>query len=284
MDNQLTLQRSAPIGVFDSGMGGLTVLSALMQAMPDENFVYLGDTARLPYGTKSPATVVRYAEQAAGVLVQRGVRALVVACNTASGLALEQLTRRFAPLPVFGVVEPGARAAAAAGHSEVLVLATESTVRGGAYQRTLHALNPTLRVHARACPLWVTLAEQGPESPDVVKVILKRSLRGFDDHATTLLLGCTHFPVFREALAAMVPGATIVDSAATTAQYVVDGLADAAGAGGAATPTRTEKARTEKARTERTVTFLATDGVSRFRRVGSHFLGTEIRDVELVDL
>ena len=136
-----------PIGVFDSGMGGLTVLAALRQQLPQEDFIYLGDTARLPYGTKSPATVQRYAQQAAGALVARGIKALVVACNTASATALHTLAEMFTPLPVFGVVEPGAMAACAvADSSGVTVLATESTIAGGAYQRALLRQRSGMRV------------------------------------------------------------------------------------------------------------------------------------------
>ncbi|MEM8768032.1 MAG: glutamate racemase, partial [Pseudomonadota bacterium] len=156
------IQPLAPIGVFDSGMGGLTVLRALEAALPAESFIYLGDTARLPYGSKSPATVERYALQAAEILVERGVRALVVACNTASAFALEGLAARHPELPIFGVVEPGAIAAAEARRGgDVLVLATESTVSGGAYQKAILARRPDLKVHARACPLLVALAEEG---------------------------------------------------------------------------------------------------------------------------
>ena len=143
-------------------MGGLTVLRALRKQLPGENFVYLGDTARLPYGTKSPQTVIRYAEHAAGVLIDRGVRALVVACNTASGIALEHLGAKYSAMPIFGVVLPGAEAASAEmDESGVLVLATESTVASGAYQKAISRLRHDARVYARACPLWVTLAEQG---------------------------------------------------------------------------------------------------------------------------
>ena len=151
-----------PIGVFDSGMGGLTVLRALQAAMPGESFIYLGDSARLPYGNKTTETVQEYALQASAALVERGIKALVIACNTASAAALPLLVKTYAPLPVFGVIEPGAQAAAsAAADAEVLVLATEGTVMDGTYQRALLAANPDLSVYARACPLWVTLAEQG---------------------------------------------------------------------------------------------------------------------------
>lgn len=265
----------APIGVFDSGMGGLTVLRALSGALPHESFLYLGDTARLPYGSKSPETVQRYALQAAEILIQRGVRALVVACNTASAFALEALAERHPELPVFGVVEPGAAAAAeseSGGH--VLVLATESTVNGGAYQRAILGLRPDLKVHARACPLLVALAEEGEHEGEFARSVLRHYLHGHMagdsiSRPASVVLGCTHFPVFNGALAELLPEDTrIVDSAATTAARV--------------------KAALESTGAEATdsgqLTLLATDGVDRFRRVGSYFLGKPIDSVELVDL
>jgi glutamate racemase len=267
----------APIGVFDSGMGGLTVLKALQARMPAESFLYLGDTARLPYGSKSPETVQRYALQAAQILVDRGVRALVVACNTASAFALDALRVRFPTLPVFGVVEPGAEATSADPPSGVvLVLATESTVASGAYQTEILSRRADLRVHARPCPLLVALAEEGIHQGALCESILRHYLHGFvgDGIATppsTLLLGCTHFPVFREALGRLLdaPGIRIVDSAETTARVVADALVGPAG---------------NTVSTVGEIELLATDGVSRFRRVGGYFLGTDIDSVELVDL
>lgn len=258
-----------PIGVFDSGMGGLTVLRALQDALPHRHFLYLGDTARLPYGSKSPDTVRRYALQAAEILVQRGVGALVIACNTASAFALETLQQAYAPLPVFGVVAPGADAvASAAQRSRVLVLATESTVGGGAYQREILSRRPDLLVHARACPLLVTLAEEGEHSGAFVEATLVRYLQGFTaaQAPSTLLLGCTHFPVFRQTLAALLPETRIVDSAATTSAAVARALASS------------------DATQDGSLHLLATDGRSRFRRVGGYFLGAPIAEVELVDL
>lgn len=274
---------AAPIGVFDSGVGGLTVLEALRRELPGESFLYLGDTARLPYGTKSPATVQRYAVQAARILVERGIKALVVACNTASAVALDALAAQYAPLPVFGVVEPGARAAAevsAAGR--VLVLATESTVSGGAYQRALLARSPRLEVLARPCPLLVALAEEGRRDGALVELALTEYLRGMlpapsaAPRVATVLLGCTHFPVFRPLLEQLLetaaPGQTrVVDSAETTARAVAAELAAgrlAAAPHGASV----------------SLSLLATDGRDRFRRVGAHFLGHPVESVELVDL
>lgn len=265
-------RRMAPIGVFDSGMGGLTVLRALQAALPGESFIYLGDTARLPYGSKSPGTVERYALQAAEILIERGVRALVVACNTASAFALDALKRRHPELPVFGVVEPGAAAAAESPTgAHVLVLATESTVSGGAYQKAILGLRPDLKVHARACPLLVALAEEGEHSGEFCASVLRHYLHGHVEGGSisepvSVVLGCTHFPVFREALGELLPESTrVVDSAATTAARVAAAL-NSTGSG------------------EGDLTLLATDGVARFRRVGGYFLGSPVRAVELVDL
>ena len=166
-----------PIGVFDSGVGGLTVLAALRAELPHEQFVYLGDTARLPYGTKSAATVVRYALQAADALVARDVKALVVACNTASAAALPSMRERFGALPVIGVVEPGADAAVAATRSGgIAVIGTEATVRGGAYQRAIAQRRPDATVTVLACQLFVALAEEGWTQGEVARAIAQRYL------------------------------------------------------------------------------------------------------------
>lgn len=266
---------SQPIGVFDSGMGGLTVLRALRRQMPEERFLYLGDTARLPYGTKSAATVTRYAEQASAVLVERGIKALVVACNTASATALDALRERFAPLPVIGVLEPGAEAAAAAARAgqQILVLATEATVAGGAYSRALLRLDPSLRVHARPCPLLVALAEAGRCDDRVARLLLEEYAAPAlsPDAVAAVLLGCTHFPVFQNLLRTLLPsGTVVVDSAATTAVALKQLLA----AQDLCVTTR-EPGQSS---------FLATDDGNRFARIGARFLGEPIRAVELVDL
>lgn len=269
-------EANLPIGVFDSGMGGLTVLAALRQQLPTEDFIYLGDTARLPYGTKSAVTVQRYAHQAASALVNRGIKALVAACNTASATALDSLARVFAPLPVFGVVEPGALAASsAADASGVTVLATESTIAGGAYQRSLLRRQPTLRVLGRACPLWVTLAEQGSHPEVLSDAILLDGVSGLVRSATqshlpsTLVLGCTHFPVFRSRLQQLLgEGVQVIDSAQTTAVTVASTLA----------------AQSLVSECGGKTLFLATDDALRFQRVGEIFLGEGLPDVELVDI
>lgn len=268
----------APIGVFDSGVGGLTVVAALRAALPHERLLYLGDTARVPYGSKTPESVVRYALQAASALVDRGVKALVVACNTASAVALAPLTREFAPLPVFGVIEPGASAAvAASARGRIAVIATEGTVRGGAYLAAITKRAPQATVVSAAAPLLVALAEEAWTEGTVVDAVLARYLDPLFAVAAppdALVLGCTHFPVFRQAIAARLgPTVSVVDSAATTAAEVAAALAGA----GLARPAAAGAGP---------VRFLVTDGPARFARVGGVFLGAEVaaEAVELVDL
>lgn len=266
-----------PIGVFDSGVGGLTVLRALRDRLPHENFIYLGDTARLPYGTKSAESVTRYSLQAADFLVRRGIKYLVIACNTASSVAVGVLRERYAPLPVIGVIEPGADAACAASKSgRVAVIATEGTIRGGAYQRELARRNAQVKVATQACSLFVALAEEGWTEGAIAEAVSRRYLEeifAHDARIDTLLLGCTHFPVLVNALRNTIPpGVTIVDSAQTTAAHLQADLAAQGLARQAVTPGA--------------IRLLATDGPERFARVGSLFLGEGFAasDVELVDL
>jgi glutamate racemase len=285
------LSSVAPIGVFDSGVGGLTVLRALRARLPHESFLYLGDTARLPYGTKSSATVTRYARQAAQVLVDRGIKLLVIACNTASAVAVEDLAQRLHPLPVVGVVEPGAAAACAASvHGRIVVIGTESTIRGGAYERAIARRRPAAAVVGRACPLFVALAEEGWCEGPIPEAVAERYLGDLrpdpDDPASIdcLVLGCTHFPVLRPALAAVMgPEVSLVDSAETTARAVAGMLADA---GLARTAPAQPGHPPGAAGSPAAVTLLATDGPERFARVGSRFLGLPLEPgvVSLVDL
>jgi glutamate racemase len=271
------IRHDLPIGVFDSGVGGLTVLRALRQQLPNESFMYLGDTARLPYGTKSRDSVLRYSLQAAQFLVRRHIKYLVVACNTASSVAVEELRQRLAPLPVIGVIEPGAAAGCTSSESgQIAVIATEATVQGGAYQRAIARLRPDATVVTKACSLFVSLAEEGWTEGPIVEAIAHRYLDDmFTQHPglDALLLGCTHFPLLFDALRAVIdPDVTIVDSAATTAEALADDLvANGLQRGAIGAPA---------------LSLLATDGPRRFARVGSRFLGEtfEAHQVELVDL
>jgi glutamate racemase len=269
------LTASLPVGVFDSGVGGLTVLRALRAELPEESLFYLGDTARLPYGTKSATTVARYAIQAAGHLVDRGIKLLVVACNTASALALDELKAAFGAIPVVGVVEPGAEAAVRASRAgRILVLATASTARGGAYERAIRRLRPDAEVVSKGCSVFVALAEEGWGHGPVAELVAHEYL---DDALAAhrpdcLLLGCTHFPVLAEVIAKVAGnGVAVVDSAATAAAAVRRVLAErglaAAGRAG-------------------TVKLFATDSPERFHRVAERFLHEELpaHHVELIDL
>lgn len=268
------MNRSAgAIGVFDSGMGGLTVLKALRALLPGEDFIYLGDTARLPYGTKSASTVQRYARQASAALIERDVKALVVACNTASAFALPLLQSSYPRLPICGVVEPGAAAVAANAADGVLVLATEGTVQEGAYSAAILRRNRRARVWSRPCQLLVALAEDGRTDGPLTQLALEEfAAPAVAGGVGQLLLGCTHFPVFRDTLVNLLPtGVEIVDSAATTARAVADLLAQ---------QDLLQPAGRQSAR----VSLLVTDGVARFERVGAQFLGAAVAGVELINL
>ncbi len=270
------MTRDLPIGVFDSGIGGLTVLKALMARLPQERFLYLGDTARLPYGTKTAATVERYALQAVAELVRRGVKAVVVACNTASAAALPALAAAHPDLPVIGVIEPGAAAAVAATTSgRIAVLATEGTVRGGAYQRELLKRLPQAGVTAIPATLFVALAEEGWTDGEVAVAAARRYLAPLFGPGVAapdvLVLGCTHFPPMIDAIRQVVPqDVLVVDSAVTTAQALAQLLAESGLAGHGALAAH----------------FLVTDGEERFARVGPVFLGSSIdaAAIERIDL
>lgn len=278
---------SSVLGVFDSGFGGLTVLRELLPRIPDARFLYLGDTARLPYGSKSRETIVRYAVESALFLETQGAEMLVVACNTATALALDEL-REALSIPVVGVVEPGARAAAAVdGATEVLILATEATVQSHAYARACAAFG--LRATEKACPLLVPLVEEGwtaqgcGEKDQVTDAVLRIYLGealAAAPATRTLLLGCTHYPLLRPAIGRALAGLgrelTVIDSAEATATAVARELG-----------IRTEDrfAPDSLVSGEQPVCeFFATDSVPKFERLGTQFLGRTVRGVRLVDL
>jgi glutamate racemase len=268
-----------PIGVFDSGVGGLTVLRAIHRLLPGEAAIYLGDTARVPYGTKSGDSVVRYALQAADLLVERGIKLLVVACNTASAIALDALREHLRPLPVLGVIEPGAHAAVGASRNgHFLVLATEATVHRRAYTQALHRLRADAVVEEVACSLFVALAEEGWTDGAIADSVAETYLGGARLHPSgtrpdCAILGCTHFPLLlspiRRAIGEQI---RIVDSTTTTAEAVRAALGES------------DLLCTRRHAGE--LHFMATDGSERFARVGTAFLGKPITaaQVELVDV
>lgn len=268
-----------PIGLFDSGVGGLTVLDAVARRLPSENLLYLGDTARLPYGTKSPETVRRYSRRAVELLLGRGIKALVVACNTASALALD-LIEEISPVPVVGVVAPGAAAALAAvralegaggSPAPIAVLATEATVASDAYGRAVRALDPRRKVLHTPCPLFVPLAEEGWTDNEVARAAAERYLAPVRaSGARVVVLGCTHYPLLKETIAAALsPGTLLVDSADAAARALEVALPAAARRGGdGAGETHV----------------LVTDSSERLARIAGRFLGREAARLELVDL
>lgn len=216
-----------PIGVFDSGIGGLTVVAALRSVLPNESIYYLGDTARVPYGGKSPSTVQRYSREIASLLLEADAKTIIVACNTASAIALPVLTDEL-PVTVTGVIKPGAEAAATATrNNHIGVIGTRATIKSGAYERAIHELNPHARVTARACPLLVPLIEEGWLQSEVTDKVLMQYLRPLlDADIDTLVLGCTHYPLLRPAIHRLLgDGVTLVDSAENCAIAVRELLA-----------------------------------------------------------
>jgi glutamate racemase len=272
-----TARRDAPLGVFDSGLGGLTVVRALRDALPDEHMIYLGDTARVPYGTKGPATVIKYALACSRHMVSRGVKALVVACNTVSAVAPERL-RVELDIPVLGVVEPGARAAVAATRTgRIGVLATAGTIASGAYPRAVAQLSTRAEVIGQPAPLLVPLAEEGWTSGEVPRLAIRRYLEplaraGVD----VVVLGCTHYPLLRgliedEVRERIGPEVAVVDSAHATAQEVRSFLF------------ARDLARVPSS-ARATVQLLVTDLPGAFRETAARFLGDAVHDVEQIDL
>lgn len=260
------------IGIFDSGVGGLTVLREIMQALPQEDTIYFGDTARVPYGTKSPETVTRYAGEIASFLIRRDIKLLVVACNTASAVALPALKRRLS-IPVVGVIEPGARRAVEMTRSgRIGVIGTAGTIRSSAYTRAIKRLKPDAEVLTRACPLFVPLAEEGWTDNEVARLTAEAYLRELKEaEVDTLVLGCTHYPLLKPLIASVMgPDVKLVDSAEETARTVAAILADK----------RLLRPPSEKGNHS----YYVSDIPAGFVRVGNRFLGGRLGDVYQVTL
>jgi len=260
------------IGVFDSGVGGLTVLKALLELVPGADYAYFGDTARLPYGSKSVETVAKYAVGATDYLQSHGAELLVIACNTATALAFDRI-QQAAQVPVVGVVEPGAeRAASSTRNKKVVVLGTDATVSSHAYRKALEARG--VQAREKACPLFVPLVEEGwvehPVTEQVARIYLDEAFGDGFQAADVLVLGCTHYPLIKPLLHRMAPQhVKIVDSAESTAMVVAQKLG-----------IKPENSAGEKP----SLRFFATDSVEKFRRLGARFLKHPIEDVQHVDL
>lgn len=263
---------ATPLGVFDSGIGGLTVARALFERLPWESVIYFGDTARVPYGPKSPETVRRYSREILAYLLHRGVKTVVVACNTSTAHALDHL-RAHAPVPVVGVIDPGARAAVAATASgRIGVIGTAGTIASGAYERAIKALRPDATVVSQACPLFVPLVEEGWFDHPATALVAREYLQPLERaQVDVLVLGCTHYPLLKSLLAQVLgPGVRLIDSAEETANAVCQELETAgmlAPAGG-----------------QPTHQFVVSDDEPHFRRVGARFLGEKLQDVAVVPL
>jgi glutamate racemase len=263
---------SAPIGVFDSGVGGLTVFRAIEKRLPNEHLIYLGDTARIPYGVRSPSTVERYAFECATFVQSRGVKAIVIACNTASALAANYL-RSVCSVPVIGVIRPGARRAIeSTRNGNIGVIATEATIASGAYERAMLAIRSGLEITSRACPLFVPLAEEGWANHPVTRQVAEEYLAELRaTRVDTLVLGCTHYPILRPVIEqTMGDEMRYVDSGEAVAERLAE-LLDEEGLA-----CERERASTEE--------FYVTDSPVRFRRVAELFLGRPLESVETVKL
>lgn len=277
----INLDRQLPIGVFDSGVGGLTVYRALHERLPNEHFVYLGDTARVPYGTKSLSTVERYAIENAKFLEGHGIKLLVVACNTASALALPAI-RAAVSVPVVGVIGPGARAAAkTANGKKIAVIATEATIQSGAYANAIAKADSSVTVIERACPLFVALAEEGWAESDVARLVAEQYLNDLKrEELGALVLGCTHYPILRNLIRYLVGNEVpLIDSGEATASEVQSLLESSELS---ASPARREN--NERRLCDDLDHFYVTDAAERFAKVAERFLGVAPSVLEAVEV
>jgi glutamate racemase len=272
MGHGMPQRQDLPIGVFDSGVGGLTVVRALMERLPLESIVYFGDTARVPYGIKSVATIEHFAGQIAEFLLARGVKMLIIACNTMAAVAAHEVKRRAGEIPVLDVIEAGARAAVAgsAGRS-IGVIGTPTTINSNAYARRMHALDPSVRVYSQACPLFVPLVEEGWLEHPVTRLTAREYLRPvLAEGVDSLVLGCTHYPLLKPLLQDEAgAGVRLVDSAITTAELAAECLRDLGLASLRQTPASYE--------------YVVTDIPLRFQTIGERFLGRSLGQVEKLD-
>lgn len=262
-----------PIGIFDSGYGGLTVLKEIAATLPDEDIIYLGDTARVPYGIRSAETILRYSYANADFLMDQGVKMLVIACNTASSVSTAQLKER-CKIPVIEVITPGAKGAAKVTQNGLIgVIGTEATVKSGTYLKAIKQINPELKVHLKACPLFVPLVEEGwtEENNEVSLLVAERYLSELrEKEIDTLVLGCTHYPLLKGVIRKiMTQGVELIDSARETAKEVLRVL--------------NERKLLAKDRGKGNLKFFVTDDAERFKNMGFRFLDMELRDVNRIE-
>jgi len=265
-----------PIGVFDSGIGGLTVLAKLKKYLPNETFFYLGDTARVPYGTRSPETVIRYARSCSHFLINRGIKILVIACNTASSQALPMLEKE-ADIPILGVVEPGALSAVkTTKNKQVAVIGTEGTIASQSYVKHIKKIDPSINVISKACPLFVPLVEEGWTKGNIPFLVAKQYLQPIIDKGIdTLLLGCTHYPLLIPIIKKVIENKKIkiIDSAEETAKAVFEILQN-----------HNMLNKNIHKKTNTILNFFVTDRPEKFKTIGSKFLREKIEHVEWIDI
>lgn len=260
-----------PIGIFDSGIGGLTVFKEVKRVLPKEDIVYFGDTARVPYGTKSKDTVIRFSVQNADFLVGANVKMIVIACNTSSSYSIPVLRQRY-DIPVLGVIEPGAKEAAAATRKmKIGVIGTRATIASGSYEKEIKRINPEIDIFTAKCPLFVPLVEEGWLKEDVTKIVAKKYLEPLKrKKIDTIVLGCTHYPMLKPVIREVLgKGVTIIDSAVETAKAVRGIL---------------EEKKINKKQGRPRYRFYVSDEPELFKRIGSSFLGERIRNVKQVEV
>jgi len=266
-------KKNLPIGIFDSGIGGLTVLKALEERLPLETYIYIGDTARVPYGIRSKETVKRYALEIAEFLVENGIKLLVVACNTASAVALDTL-KKVLPVPVIGVIEPGAKAAVnATTRLRIGVIGTETTIKSNSYLKAIKAISDNITVITKACPLFVPLVEEGWTEGPIAELVAQRYLTDLlTAEIDTLVLGCTHYPLLKNVIQkTMGPDVILIDSAEETASAVYEILKE------------NNLLRSSNS-SRKNVYFYVTDAAERFKTLGQRFLGRSLENVTTLSL
>ena len=266
------MNRTNPIGFFDSGIGGLTVVKSVSQIMPNENIVYFGDTARVPYGSKSNETVVEYSIQAANFLLRKNIKLLIVACNTASSVALKEL-RKFLTIPVIGMIEPGAKRALRESSKGVIgVIGTRATINNKAYGHELKRLNPKLTVHEKACPLFVPLAEEGWIDHKATEIIAKEYLADFKEKKIdTLILGCTHYPILKNVIQKVVGSKIKLIDSGTPAAHIVEEYLNGRGLRNNSNQIGERE-------------FYVSDVPTKFKEIAERFLGRKVVNIHKVEL
>lgn len=270
--NPTTTLRNKAIGIFDSGIGGLTVVARILRRLPNENVIYFGDTGRYPYGPRSPEIIKRFSRQNVNFLLEHGVKFVVAACNTASAVALDHIKKIYS-IPIIGVIEPGAAAAAAKTKNKIIgVIGTQGTIESSSYQRALRSLDKTFRIHARACPLFVALAEEGYVNRPAARLIAADYLRDMKRRKIdTLVLGCTHYPLLKSTIRHVMGGAVeLIDSAEETTRALKAALMKLG--------LLNENSRIGKKK------FYVSDSPEKFKKIGERFLRQRIGKVDLVDI